>query len=1243
MFSIRYTASGRLRLWDSLPGTVSVFLESLRDILVAHSNAVLESEGSDFNETDDPDVACITSVCDKIIMRGNPTLVDVDFEQALISGPARSFFQCTESETDPEIGYRFQKSQLSGNRNELLEAASDLLELPYRINDNFELRPLPLDQKELTSDVEDLFYRKLRASLKPLGLFKIHRQVSIEDLTGENPRKVPAHLRGNLVDFVVNTRRSKWVFEVDGSQHNEPGQSAKDIERDLFLQKAGWTVHRINTSVVRDGFDDWIYKHITQNDQDGGKPVDTSFDRSSVKKIIQTSVMHKAAYYTILVPLAVHRCLRCLTKLYFHDRLDSRSEQRVLVLEEDIPVVAEAMRMLISLWRNVYILSPKIVPPPVVKLDVIGDKALTSRLDPNLVVRNVDSPDGDYDLVLSNSFMLDEGYLGTLERKHSSIFHIDGVRIRNGVGLRTERKLQWTGKTIEYDFPELLRSLYVRNDSTSDKSEVVVKQRSALQFMLRLLFRKRDFRDGQLLAISRLLHRLETVVLLPTGGGKSLVYQMSGMLLPGMTIVIDPLISLMADQVANLRKTGIDQIGEVSSTQQAENRDSVILDMSEGSLAFVFVAPERLQTERFRDSLRTRKGVFPISLAVVDEAHCISEWGHDFRPSYLHLPYNLRNYCSYNEHEAPTVLGLTGTASFAVLADIQAEMDINTEDAIILPSSFDRPQLRFHVESVPRNEKMSALKRYRNQLLPRELRLNPQNFNKLRGSDTNAGLVFCRHVNGDLGVSTVSKELGHDNVYAGQRPNSYIGDWNKHKKSVQSAFTDNRVQELVVTKSFGMGIDKPNIRYTIHYTMPESVEAFYQEAGRAGRNSRKDYARCAILYSDDNWHAALEIFDEPDHEEALEQLQTIRRDNQGDLFTNLWFLLNAYRGPDYEIQQALGLWERHFSEIPKMLPTGSTNTVLVRFSHGKDNEVEKREVIERGIYRLVLLGVIADYTVDWQSGQFKVEVRSVTSSDIKNNLFLYIRKYQVEGKAESVVSEMPMDSVNDALTYAVRALIDFVYTEIVAKRKRAIRTMGEMCREFRNDEEFREAILTYLQESEYSEVLRTWINRSFDDIGLTAINKLLGEVEDLEQIKRLIGTTRRMLDAAPDNIALHYLSVCARLRNDKESEENIVDEAYSLTRHVNQHRSNLVEFHSLLVSLMEEVHEHRNGLVELLVDSILRQYGDSSLARTVLESDKLASIPVVRKHSLVLLAANSLKTLQTIVFYNELTTEYSDA
>ncbi|WP_243663164.1 DEAD/DEAH box helicase [Rhodothermus marinus] len=183
--------------------------------------------------------------------------------------------------------------------------------------------------------------------------------------------------------------------------------------------------------------------------------------------------------------------------------------------------------------------------------------------------------------------------------------------------------------------------------------------------------------------IARLLQGRSTVVLLPTGGGKSLTYQYSGMLLPGMTIIVDPLIALMIDQVDNLRGFAIDMVAAITSIMETQDRERVIGQMGAGDLAFVFISPERLQSEDFRQRLQDVAARLPISLAVVDEAHCVSEWGHDFRPSYLHMTHNLQKFCA-SAASKPTLVALTGTASFAVLTDIQAELGITDESAIVL-------------------------------------------------------------------------------------------------------------------------------------------------------------------------------------------------------------------------------------------------------------------------------------------------------------------------------------------------------------------------------------------------------------------------------------------------------------------------------------------------------------------------------------------------------------------------------
>lgn len=1106
MNSIRYTASGRLGFWDTLPGSIDSFLKPLKDILIANSHAVLEAE-REFYETNDPAVASITAICDKIIARGNPALVDLDFEHALFAGPVQQFFRCEELENSPEVGTRFVASLLPNNSNALLTAADDLLCLPYRSGDSISVSPLPLELQNLTSTEENQFYEELGTAIGATNRHRIRRQVLISDLV-DLPDNILSDNFNNRVDFALQIGRLKWVFEVDGQQHEEPGQKEKDRKRDRILRENGWTVHRITTATIHSKLQEWLTQLKHRADKNETQALEIASNLRSVQDIIATSPMHTAAFYTILIPLAVHRCLRCLLKLYFHEILSTQRPQRILVVEEDLPVTAEAFRMLIAIWSRIHILAPETPPPPEIELDIIGDNVLPVIPCPDLETRYMSAPDGSYDLILLNSFFLDEGCIGVTERLLFPSLPSNAIRIRRAVGFRTERELQWC-ESLRYDLADLANSL---TDQNGVDLPSVTEQQAGLQFLLQLIFRKRDFRDGQLFAISRLLQGQPTIALLPTGGGKSLIYQFSGMLLPGMTVIIDPIISLMVDQVTNLRRSGIDLIGEVSSQQSHGDRETVLRNMTAGNLAFVFIAPERLQSEDFRNRLRGVTGKFPISLAVVDEAHCVSEWGHDFRPSYLHLPFNLRKYCSDASGLSPTLVALTGTASFAVLTDIQMEMGITDENAIVLPKSFDRAELQFEVESVMRREKSVALTRYRERL-PRALRLNPQNFYRPQGSETNGGLVFCPHVNGDLGIDSVAKQLSHNNIYGGTKPKNFTGNWDDHKQKIQNDFTDNRVQELVTTKSFGMGIDKSNIRYTIHYAMPESVEAFYQEAGRAGRNGQANYARCAILYSDDNWHAALEILNEPDHQKALANLNQLGRDNQGDLFVHLWFLLNSYKGREQEKKDTLQLWTSELAKKIEELPVGSINTALLKF--GKDNEREKSE---RAIFRLALLGLVEDYTVDWQSRQFEVYIKRITPSNIKENLRQYLMKYKFAEFADDAIRAVLIDTVENALRSAVNSLIDFVYDEIVAKRKQAIRTMGELCR-------MRDAATILERGKEQNEAIRTAAEQLVSElkpfIGVCGeIITKLSELNIHEQLDRLdteIKQNRTFVQASNEN------------------------------------------------------------------------------------------------------------------------------
>jgi ATP-dependent DNA helicase RecQ len=713
------------------------------------------------------------------------------------------------------------------------------------------------------------------------------------------------------------------------------------------------------------------------------------------------------------------------------------------------------------------------------------------------------------------------------------------------------------------------------------------KQDEYLLLLLQDLFGYDSFREHQEASVRQVLGGGDSVVLHPTGSGKSLIYQLAGLLMPGTTLVVDPLVSLIDDQERRLKQVGIERVVALHAARGGgpRERDDVLGQLASGDAHFVFVTPERFQSQRFRDNLRESSRDQLINLAVVDEAHTVSEWGHDFRTSYLRLARNIRHLCRDHRGGWPPLLALTGTASPAVQRDVFRDLEIDAaeEGALQKPTSHDRPKLEYRKVSGPDEDWLKLVKQALVVTVPAELKVKVADIGLLQGEKTMAGIIFCPWTRAEHGVvrirdaaASAMRDSGVEitaDIYSGGAPIDTTSprDWAAARATAARKFIANETSLLVATKAFGMGIDKPNIRYTIHAGFPSSIEAFAQEAGRAGRDGQ--LAVCILA-------AALpsgEILKTATEDELWsfgglkKQLSKARDKDGGDLSRQYFFLSNSYPGVADEAKTAL----QTYKWMRRRGGPGATVVVPVgRRPRDSDRAYEnRRKKADRALYRLAAIGVVDDVTVD--GPELTVRLADFSAESVDGAFLAYASRIEPgkEGHHRLLVATAPAD-LDERVGLLLAELVRMVYRIVAEARVAALRHIYDLASGPDDPKLLRRKINAYLGDGPAAVVLGDAVTTSPIDIRRF--------IQDLEQLPSaeasdLSGAVERQLESYPNHPLLVFAAALAVSREPQGSEPQFREHLESALKQMEHYEINSADAAAAAGWLIQRLWEENAG------------------------------------------------------------------
>lgn len=951
---------------------------------------------------------------------------------------------------------------------------------------------------------------------KYLGEYSFVQQLIIPEVPITTITNIPVdEFQGQQVDFYLP--QAFLVIEIDGSQHDPK----RDDVRDAHLSKFGIKTIRITTSELEAEGDSFkkkmdqikeriIYTNERQQKKKENKSDFISFE--DYKDALTNGLKQDSPTYQLT---AVVRFQILILELLKCGKLNLNEDWKFTIHSEQKLFAEHACEDLFLWLENLLRLHKLPFKKPSVSITYVSSFTELKSANNNIKI----------------DFSIFRRYTDEFQN-HSDVYF---VRTHYLEYYRYYKQ----ANAIEPNYIDLEPYDYFKVESTTlvnYKFQFTGENddQQALSFLLDNIFGYSVFNQGQLPIITNALSRNETLGLLPTGGGKSVCYQLAALLQPGISFVVCPIKSLMFDQKHDLEDKLISRINHITSEDDGEDKEKIMGEFGQGRYFFIFISPERFQIRTFRQYLLQVNTQHKLAYAVIDEVHCLSEWGHDFRTSYLNLSKTIQKHCT-----GYSFIGLTATASLHVLKDIQIEFGIKQDNVKTL-TDYTRKELEFEVRD-DANNKPQAIK----DIL--KLHHEVDDLFIPKGKESKCAIIFTPTVNGGKGCHNLSTMLQQEfkqtvKYYSGsvpevdRRPIMNSGEFDEYKRIVQDQFKQNEFTVLTATKAFGMGVNKPNIHYTFHYGIPGSMEALYQEAGRAGRDKKRfanTSAKCYVLFTKSTDQDLLRTI--WDRSTSLSFIKDNLRSLDGDVNTNLFLFSSS-------IDLIKDKYELILKFLAKYAESGKKSVRVAALDVGS-----YKAKVEKVIYRLSQLGIVDDWTIEnFYSGEFTVDFNTFNEKTIQEHLQTTINKYDKEFTFEDFEFKEGYKASHEIwkkdkplVDRCIVMLLQWGYDHFAYNRRQSLKNIYENCNELVEaritSAQFKQRIEDYFKFTEASYLLQhiaenpNDFNRWFEVFYQIDNNTVSNKVINYEQRQSLLANLGRFLESYQYNTGLNFISGVLRL------------------------------------------------------------------------------------------------------------------